>query len=95
MRALVTRLRADDKRREKVLVTDWPEPKGPTGKQVKTSQPQFWRETGDDRRKVSHGEAESETVSQEYGISRFPLDGGDGCGSLHAARRPRAVCGRR
>ena len=35
MRALVTRLGAD-KRREKVLVTDWPEPKGPTGNEVKT-----------------------------------------------------------
>ena len=35
MRALVTRLMADG-RREKVLVNDWPEPKGPTGNQIKT-----------------------------------------------------------
>ena len=35
MRALVTRLRPD-KRREKVLVSDWPAPAGPTGNQVKT-----------------------------------------------------------
>jgi len=35
MRAIVTRL-MPDRRREKVLVTDWPEPKGPTGNQVKT-----------------------------------------------------------
>ena len=35
MRALVTRLRPDGTR-EKVLVTDWPEPEGPTGKQIKT-----------------------------------------------------------
>ncbi len=35
MRALVTRLRPD-KRREKVLVNDWPAPEGPTGNQVKT-----------------------------------------------------------
>ena len=35
MRALVTRLRPD-KRREKVLVSDWPAPEGPTGNQVKS-----------------------------------------------------------
>ena len=35
MRALVTRLMADG-RREKVLITDWPEPKGPTGNEIKT-----------------------------------------------------------
>ena len=35
MRALVTRLRPD-KRREKVLVNDWPAPQGPTGNQVKS-----------------------------------------------------------
>ena len=35
MRALVTRLRPD-KKREKVLVNDWPAPAGPTGNQVKT-----------------------------------------------------------
>ena len=35
MRALVTRLIATGQR-EKVLVTDWPEPKGPTGSQIKT-----------------------------------------------------------
>ena len=35
MRALVTRLRPD-KRREKVLVGDWPAPEGPTGNQVKS-----------------------------------------------------------
>jgi 2-desacetyl-2-hydroxyethyl bacteriochlorophyllide A dehydrogenase len=35
MRALVTRL-LPDKRREKVLVHDWPEPKGPVKNQVKT-----------------------------------------------------------
>ena len=35
MRALVTRLRPD-KRREKVLVSDWPVPEGPTGNQVKS-----------------------------------------------------------
>ena len=35
MRALVTRLRPD-KRREKVLVRDWPAPEGPTGNQVKS-----------------------------------------------------------
>jgi 2-desacetyl-2-hydroxyethyl bacteriochlorophyllide A dehydrogenase len=35
MRALVTRLRPD-KTREKVLVSDWPAPEGPTGQQVKT-----------------------------------------------------------
>ena len=35
MRALVTRLRSD-KRREKVLVEDWPAPAGPTGNQVKS-----------------------------------------------------------
>lgn len=34
MRALVTRLRPD-KKREKRLVTDWPEPAGPVGKQFK------------------------------------------------------------
>ena len=34
MRALVTRL-LPDKRREKVLVTGWPEPAGPTGRQFK------------------------------------------------------------
>ncbi len=35
MRALVTRLRPD-KKREKVLMNDWPAPEGPTGNQVKT-----------------------------------------------------------
>lgn len=35
LRALVTRL-LPDKRREKVLVTDWLEPKGPVGNQIKT-----------------------------------------------------------
>ena len=35
MRALVTRLRPD-KKREKVLVNDWPAPEGPTGNQVKS-----------------------------------------------------------
>lgn len=35
MRALVTRLK-EDRTREKVLVADWPEPKGPGGNQVKT-----------------------------------------------------------
>ena len=35
MKAIVTRL-LPDKRREKVLVDGWPEPKGPTGRQVKT-----------------------------------------------------------
>lgn len=35
MRALVTRLRSD-KKREKVLVNDWPAPEGPTGNQIKT-----------------------------------------------------------
>ena len=35
MRALVTRLRAD-RSREKVLVTDWPEPEGPKGNEVRT-----------------------------------------------------------
>lgn len=35
MKAIVTRL-LPDKRREKVLVDNWPDPKGPTGKQVKT-----------------------------------------------------------
>lgn len=30
MKALVTRLKPDNTR-EKVLVTDWPEPEGPTG----------------------------------------------------------------
>jgi 2-desacetyl-2-hydroxyethyl bacteriochlorophyllide A dehydrogenase len=35
MRALITRL-LPDRRREKVLVSDWPEPKGPAGNQVKT-----------------------------------------------------------
>ena len=34
MRALVTRLLPDN-RREKVLVTDWPEPPAPTGSQIK------------------------------------------------------------
>src|SRR4051794_19418437 len=35
MRALVTRL-LPDRRREKVLVQDWPEPAGPAGNEVKT-----------------------------------------------------------
>ena len=35
MRAIVTRLK-DDLQREKVLVTDWPEPQSPAGNQVKT-----------------------------------------------------------
>jgi len=35
MRALVTKLMLD-RRREKVLVADWPEPNGPTGNHVKT-----------------------------------------------------------
>ena len=35
MRALVTRLRADN-RREKALVTDWPEPGKPQGHEIKT-----------------------------------------------------------
>jgi 2-desacetyl-2-hydroxyethyl bacteriochlorophyllide A dehydrogenase len=35
MRAIVTRLQ-DDNVREKVLVSDWPEPPAPTGNQVKT-----------------------------------------------------------
>jgi len=35
MRAIVTRL-LPDRRREKVLVSDWPEPAGPVGNQVKT-----------------------------------------------------------
>jgi len=35
MRALVTRLR-EDRTREKVPVTDWPEPEGPGGNEVKT-----------------------------------------------------------
>lgn len=35
MRALVTSLR-DDRIREKTLVTDWPEPEGPAGHEVKT-----------------------------------------------------------
>ena len=35
MRALVTRIRSD-KKREKVLVNDWPAPEGPTRNQVKT-----------------------------------------------------------
>jgi 2-desacetyl-2-hydroxyethyl bacteriochlorophyllide A dehydrogenase len=35
MRAIVTRLMPDN-RREKVLVTDWPEPPAPAGNQVKT-----------------------------------------------------------
>jgi 2-desacetyl-2-hydroxyethyl bacteriochlorophyllide A dehydrogenase len=35
MRALVTRLRSD-KQREKVLVSDWPEPEGPTERQFRT-----------------------------------------------------------
>jgi 2-desacetyl-2-hydroxyethyl bacteriochlorophyllide A dehydrogenase len=34
MRALVTRLRADH-RREKALLTDWPEPRGPHGHEIK------------------------------------------------------------
>ena len=35
MKAIVTRLMAD-KRREKVLVDNWPDPQGPTGRQIKT-----------------------------------------------------------
>jgi 2-desacetyl-2-hydroxyethyl bacteriochlorophyllide A dehydrogenase len=35
MRALVTRLRADNTR-EKALVTDWPEPEEPQGREIKT-----------------------------------------------------------
>jgi 2-desacetyl-2-hydroxyethyl bacteriochlorophyllide A dehydrogenase len=35
MRAIVTRL-MPDKRREKVLVDNWPDPQGPTGNQIKT-----------------------------------------------------------
>lgn len=35
MRGIVTRLRSD-KQREKVLVTDWPDPGKPTGNKVRT-----------------------------------------------------------
>ena len=31
-----------DKRRQKVLVHDWPEPEGPTGNEVKTADDLLW-----------------------------------------------------
>jgi 2-desacetyl-2-hydroxyethyl bacteriochlorophyllide A dehydrogenase len=36
LRALVTRLTGDGRRREKVLVADWPEPDAPVGNEIKT-----------------------------------------------------------